>query len=86
MKKRVYGFLLPNYVKTALEMSRGYELELIQGNFPKLFCAQHVVRCDGYGTRQLQKIILNDLSIVAYATHPMIFMDILPSSAHGSLL
>ena len=85
MQERVRGLLSPTHLKTVVEMGRGYELELAQGNFPKLLCAQHVARCDGHGIIQLQTAVLKYLPIDSYAARPMIFLDILPSSLQGSL-
>ncbi len=61
-----------------MEMGRGDELVIGDGNFPAASMARRLVRCDGHGVPELLDAILTLFPLDTFVDAPVALMEVVP--------
>ena len=80
MLKGVPSVLSPQLLKVLAEMGHGYEIVIVDGNFPAESMGKNavVVRADGHGVPEILDAVLQMMPLDQYVPHPAALMEVVP--------
>lgn len=80
MLKGIDPIIPPVLLKVLCEMGHGDTLVIADGNFPAETVGRNatVVRCDGHGTVELLKPVLDLIPLDQYVDRPVTLMEVVP--------